>query len=430
MRVYDIIKKKRDGFELTREELSLIVKGAVSGSVPDYQLSAFLMAVYLNGFSERETLDFTLEIATSGDTINAKINGIKVDKHSTGGVGDKTSLVVLPAVACYGLKALKMSGRGLGHTGGTVDKLESIKGFNTELEFEEFISICEKQGISIIGQTKNLAPADKIFYALRDVTATVDSIPLIASSIMGKKLALLDDVIVLDVKTGDGAFMKSFENSLKLAETMVNIGKGANKKISALITDMSEPLGVAVGNSLEVKEAIDLLQGKIKGDLYEVCKALFAEIAYLSGLGDYDTCLSYFDEVLNNGSAYRKFVDFVTAQGGNLEDFETENYLAKYSKRVISDKDGYIFSINAEKVGVSSLYLGAGRNKKEDKIDYRAGIILNKKVGDKVNKGDVLCTLYAEDENKISKAELEFVSAITISKSKPKKRDIIIKTVR
>ncbi len=425
MRVYDIIKKKRDGFELTREELSVIVKGATNKTIPNYQLSAFLMAVYFRGMTRRETLDFTLEIASSGDVISPlDLSGIKVDKHSTGGVGDKTSLIISPVLSALGLKVLKMSGRGLGHTGGTVDKLSSIKGFNTELSYSDFISVCKKTGLSIIGQTKNLAPADKIFYALRDVTATVDSIPLIASSIMGKKLTASDDVIVLDVKVGDGAFMKSQGDAKRLASVMVDIGKGAGKKISAVITDMNEPLGYAIGNALEVKEAIDVLKGKVKGDLYKVCKHLTAEILYLSNYGDFISCEKAFENAISSKKAYNKFVEFVTAQGGSLEDFETGNYLPKYKMEVLSKNSGYLSKLNAEKVGVSALYLGAGRQKVDDVIDLSSGIILNKKVGDRVEKGEILCTLYANDESLFERAKAEFLSAVEISSKKPS--DIIL----
>lgn len=431
MRVYDIIKKKRDGFELTKEELSFIVKGATDNSIPDYQLSAFLMAVYFKGMTKRETLDFTLEIASSGAKIDGSgVKGIKVDKHSTGGVGDKTSLIISPVVSALGLKVLKMSGRGLGHTGGTVDKLCSISGFNAELSLEKFVEVCNKTGLSIIGQTENLAPADKIFYALRDVTATVDSIPLIASSIMGKKLTAGDDVIVLDVKTGDGAFMKSTLDAETLAKVMVEIGKGAGKKISAVITDMSQPLGYNVGNALEVKEAIDLLKGKVKNDLYEVCRYLSAEILYLSGYGEFDDCLNAFDECILSGKAYDKFKEFVTEQGGDLTCFENGNYLAKYSRLVVASTSGYITKLNAEKVGLSSLQLGAGRNSKEDKIDYQAGIVLNKKVGDRVENGEVLCTLYASDNALFDRASEEFLLGVEILDKPPIKKDAIIKTIR
>lgn len=431
MRAYDIIKKKRDGLELSKEELSFIVKGAVSGEIADYQISAFLMAVYFKGMTARETLDFTLEIANSGATLtSADLNGIKVDKHSTGGVGDKTSLIISPVVASLGLKVLKMSGRGLGHTGGTVDKLESIKGFRVDLDYQEFLSVCKKSGLSIIGQTDNLAPADKIFYALRDVTATVDSIPLIASSIMGKKLTASDDVIVLDVKTGDGAFMKTQESAEELSKVMVDIGKGAGKKISAVITDMSEPLGYAVGNALEVKEAIDLLEGKVKGDLYDVCKHLSAEILYLSGYGEFELCKNAFDNCINTGMAYEKFKEFITLQGGSLEDFENGDYLPSYKFEIYSSFEGYVDKLNAEKVGIASLYLGAGRNSKEDSIDYKAGIVLNKKVGDKVENGELLCTLYSSDKGLFEKSKQEFLSAISISNKKPEKNSLIKKTIR
>ncbi len=431
MRAYDIIKKKRDGLELSKEELSFIVKGAVSGEIADYQISAFLMAVYFKGMTARETLDFTLEIANSGATLtSADLNGIKVDKHSTGGVGDKTSLIISPVVSSLGLKVLKMSGRGLGHTGGTVDKLESIKGFRVDLDYQEFLSVCKKSGLSIIGQTDNLAPADKIFYALRDVTATVDSIPLIASSIMGKKLTASDDVIVLDVKTGDGAFMKAQESAEELSKVMVDIGKGAGKKISAVITDMSEPLGYAVGNALEVKEAIDLLEGKVKGDLYDVCKHLSAEILYLSGYGEFELCKNAFDNCINTGMAYEKFKEFITLQGGSLEDFENGDYLPSYKFEIYSSFEGYVDKLNAEKIGIASLYLGAGRNSKEDSIDYKAGIVLNKKVGDRVEKGELLCTLYSSDKGLFEKSKQEFLSAISISNKKPEKNSLIKKTIR
>ena len=431
MRVYDVIKKKRDGFELTRDELSLIVKGATNRTIPNYQLSAFLMAVYFRGMTRRETLDFTLEIASSGDVISPlDLSGVKVDKHSTGGVGDKTSLIISPVLSALGLKVLKMSGRGLGYTGGTVDKLSSIKGFRTELSYNEFINVCKKTGLSIIGQTKNLAPADKIFYALRDVTATVDSIPLIASSIMGKKLTASDDVIVLDVKVGDGAFMKRESDAKKLASVMVDIGKGAGKKISAVITDMSQPLGYAIGNALEVKEAIDVLLGKVQGDLYEVCKHLTAEILYLSNYGDFTACEKAFTSAINNGLAYDKFLEFVTAQGGSLEDFESGNYLPKYKMEVLSPRCGYISKLNAEKVGISALYLGAGRHKLDDVIDLSAGIILNKKVGDRVEKGEILCTLYSNCENYFEKSKAEFLSAVEVSSKKPKDKILIKETVR
>lgn len=431
MRVYDVIKKKRDGFELATEELNFIVKGAVSGEIKDYQISAFLMAVYFKGMTERETLDFTLAIANSGEKfITSDVKGIKADKHSTGGVGDKTSLIISPILATLGVNAIKMSGRGLGHTGGTVDKLESIKGYNVELSNDEFLAVAKKCGVSIIGQTGNLAPADKIFYALRDVTATVDSIPLIASSIMGKKLTADDDVIVLDVKTGSGAFMKDLDSATELAKVMVAIGKGANKKISAVITDMNEPLGSYVGNALEIKEVLDVLKGKIKNDLYAVSKCLTAEILHLSGYGDIEYCQTLFDRQIDNLQGYDKFLEFISYQGGDLTDILSGKYHAEYSYDIISQESGYLSMLNAESVGVSSLLLGAGRNSKEDKIDYLAGVILHKKVGDKVEKGEKLATLYSSNENLFEKAVNEFNGGVKISQIKPKINSKIIGKVK
>ncbi len=430
MRAYDVIKKKRDNFELTREELEFIVKGAVSGDIKDYQISAFLMAVYFNGMTERETLDFTLAIANSGEKFTASlIKGVKADKHSTGGVGDKTSLIISPVLASLGVNAIKMSGRGLGHTGGTVDKLESIKGFKVELSTEEFLEVAKKCGVSIIGQTGNLAPADKIFYSLRDVTATIDSIPLIASSIMGKKLTADDDVIVLDVKTGSGAFMKNIEKSEELAKVMVNIGKGAGKKITALITDMNEPLGSYVGNALEIKEVLDVLSGKVKNDLYLVSRALTIEILYLSGYGEKSACGELFDGAIESGNAIEKFKEFVTLQGGDLSEILSGNYKASKYFDIISNKSGFVSELNAENVGITSLILGAGRCKKEDKIDYLAGVILHKKVGDKVEKGEKLATLYSSDENLFNSATKEFLTGLKISDTKPTIKSKIIKVI-
>ena len=431
MRAYDIIKKKRDGLMLNKEEISFMVKGAVSGEVPDYQVSAFLMAIYFKGMTERETLDLTLEIANSGETVDSNlVGGIKADKHSTGGVGDKTSLIISPVIASLGLKVVKMSGRGLGHTGGTVDKLESIKGFNSSLDFNKFISVANKVGLSIVGQSKTLAPADKIFYFLRDVTATVDSIPLIASSIMGKKLTAKDDVIVLDVKCGSGAFMKTLEDATDLANSMVKIGKGANKKISALITDMSEPLGNYVGNALEVYEALEVLKGNVKNDLYYVSRALSSEILYLSGYGDKTACDLAFDDAIKSGNALLKFKEFVKEQGGDLSYILNGDYKAKYSLDITLTGSGYIESINAETVGLACLRLGAGRNKKEDEIDYKAGVILYKKVGDFINEGEKIATIYSSNESLLKDAKQEFLSAVTLSQTKNLVKDKVIKIVR
>ena len=418
--MYNIIKKKRDGFELTKEEIEFVVNGATNGSVKDYQLSAFLMAVYFKGMTKRETLLFTMAIANSGEKVDlSKIKGVKADKHSTGGVGDKTSLIISPVISALGVNVIKMSGRGLGHTGGTVDKLEAIKGFKVELSPEEFIGIANKTGLSIIGQTGDFAPADKVFYALRDVTATVDSIPLIASSIMGKKLTADDDVIVLDVKVGLGAFMKTEDKAFELAKVMVDIGKGAGKKISAVITDMNEPLGNYVGNALEVKEAIDVLKGKVKNDLYDICKALSVEILTLSGYGSESECEAKFCQAIDSGKAYEKFCEFVKAQGGDLADILNGDYKARYCLDVVAEKSGYLSLLNAEKVGLSALKLGAGRKTKEAQIDYKAGLILNKKLGDKVEVGEVLATLYSSCSDKLEGAKSIYLSGVMISEDKP-----------
>ncbi len=431
MRAYDVIKKKRDGYELSTEELNFIVNGAVNGEIKDYQISAFLMAIYFKGMTERETLDFTLAIANSGEKFVANgITGVKADKHSTGGVGDKTSLIISPILASLGVYAIKMSGRGLGHTGGTIDKLESIKGYKAELSNEEFLGVAKKCGVSIIGQTGDLAPADKIIYALRDVTATVDSIPLIASSIMGKKLTADDDVIVLDVKTGSGAFMKDIESSEELAKVMVNIGKGAGKKITALITDMNEPLGRYVGNALEIKEVLDVLSGKVKNDVYLVSKALTTEILYLSGYGEREVCKELFDREIESGKALDKFKEFISLQGGDLTEILSGNYKAKNSFDIISNVSGYISNLNAENVGIASLILGAGRNNKEDKIDYLAGVILHKKVGDKVEKGEKIATLYSTNESLFNQAVKEFNKGLKITDNKPEIKSKIIKVIK
>lgn len=430
MRAYDIIKNKRDGKELSREEIAFIVKGASSGSLPDYQISAFLMAVYFKGMTERETLDFTLEIASSGERFDLGfVQGVKADKHSTGGVGDKTSLIVAPIIASLGIKVIKMSGRGLGHTGGTVDKLEAIKGFKVELSENEFKKISSEVGAVIVGQSKNLAPADKVFYALRDVTATIDSIPLIASSIMGKKLAADDDVIVLDVKFGEGAFMKTAEEAEKLAKAMVSIGKGAGKKISALITDMNEPLGYYVGNAFEVKEAVDVLNGNINSDLAKVSLELASEILYLSGYGELSRCQDLARSAILNGTALSKFKEFVTAQGGDLTEILSGDIYPKFKCEIKANKSGYILKINAEKVGLSSLTLGAGRNKIDDVIDYKAGIILSKKVGDRVEKGQTIATLYTSNELSLDNAKTVFESGIEIGDNMPIRKNIVIKKI-
>lgn len=429
MRMYDVIKNKRDSKELTTEEIYYFVSGYVKGDIPDYQASALCMAIYFNGMSLRETTDLTLAIRDSGEKLDfSAIDGIRVDKHSTGGVGDKTSLVVTPIVASLGIKVAKMSGRGLGHTGGTIDKLEAIPGFNTSLSQKEFERIVNEVGIAITGQSGELAPADKLLYALRDVTATVDSMPLIASSIMGKKLAADDDCIVLDVKTGSGSFMKTLDDSKKLAELMVGIGKQAGKSMSALITDMDIPLGNAIGNSLEVIEAIETLKGNGPEDFTEVCTALASEMLYLAQKGSRVECENMVKETIENGSALETFAKMVRAQGGDVECiFDTSKFLtAKYSYEVKAQQDGFVYSVDTEGYGVASLLLGAGRNTKEDKIDYSAGIMLKAKTGDRVLKGDTIATLYANDEKLFATAEKKLVASTEIKPEKPTKRPLVL----
>lgn len=432
MRVYDIIKRKRDGNTLSKEEIDFFINGYVKGDIPDYQASALCMAIYFKGMTLEETTDLTLAIRNSGEVLDfSAVNGIRADKHSTGGVGDKTSLVVAPIVASLGVKVAKMSGRGLGHTGGTVDKLEAIPNFNVQLPKDEFIGIVNEVGVCIVGQSADLAPADKKLYALRDVTATVDSMPLIASSIMGKKLAADDDVIVLDVKTGSGSFMKSVQDSKTLAEIMVGIGKRAGKKTVALITDMDIPLGRAIGNALEVKEAIDTLKGKGEKDFLEVCIALATEMLYLSGKGDKNRCELLVKDALISGKALKTFKAMISAQGGNVEVIEDFSLLpmAKYTHSVKATASGYIDKVNTEGYGLSALSLGAGRNRVGDNIDYSAGIILNKKTGDWVNKGDVIAVLHANDSSLFKNAEEIFLSATQISEQKPMQRPLILDRV-
>lgn len=429
MRMYDVIKNKRDGKELTTDEINFFVSGYVEGIIPDYQASALCMAIYFKGMSLRETTDLTLAIRDSGDKLDfSAIEGIRVDKHSTGGVGDKTSLVVTPIVASLGIKVAKMSGRGLGHTGGTIDKLEAIPNFNTSLSQKHFERIVNEVGIAITGQSRELAPADKLLYALRDVTATVDSMPLIASSIMGKKLAADDDCIVLDVKTGSGSFMKTLEESKKLAELMVGIGKQAGKRMSALITDMDIPLGNAIGNSLEVIEAIETLKGNGPEDFTEVCITLAADMLYLAGKGTQDECEIAVKNAIKSGAAFETFVKMVKAQGGKVDCiFDTAKFpTAKYFHEVKAQQDGFVYRVDTEGYGIASLLLGAGRNTKEDKIDYSAGIILRAKTGDRVSKGDSIAILYANDEKLFAASEKKLLDSTEIRPEKPIKRPLVL----
>lgn len=433
MRMYDVIKKKRDGGALTREEIFAFINGYVKGEIPDYQVSALCMAIFFKGMTDEETFFLTKAICDSGEKLSLSgIKGIKADKHSTGGVGDKTTLIVAPIVASLGVTVAKMSGRGLGHTGGTVDKLEAIPGFNTELSGEEFTKTVNETGIAVVGQSVSLAPADKLLYALRDVTATVDSLPLIASSIMGKKLAADDDCIVLDVKTGSGAFMKSLSDSRALAKMMVGIGKRAEKKIVALITDMNMPLGNAIGNSLEVIEAIKTLNGNGPSDLTELSVALSANILYLAEKGSLAECEVLVKDAIESGKALKTFVKMVKAQGGDTSVIEdTDNFpKAKYSCDFISDKDGYITSVDTEGYGVAALILGAGRNKKDDKIDSTAGIILHKKTGDLVKKGEKIATLFANNEDLFEKSIEKLYASTFFGEKAPEKTPLIYETVR
>lgn len=417
MRMYDLIEKKKCGQELSKEEIQWMIDEYVKGTIPDYQMSAFLMSVYFKGMTDEELTVLTLAMAHSGDMVDlSTIEGIKADKHSTGGVGDKTTMIVAPIVAACGVKIAKMSGRGLGHTGGTIDKLESIPGFRVAIDTEEFFEIVNKVGISVVGQSGNLAPADKKLYALRDVTATVDSIPLIAASIMSKKLAAGSDCILLDVKTGSGAFMKSLEDSIKLAEKMVSIGTKAGRKIAALITNMDIPLGHAIGNSLEVIEAVDVLNGKGPEDLAQVSFELAANMLYLAEKGTLEECRSKVQEAVNSGAALSKLKDMVLAQGGDVSVIEDTNNFkkAEYYYDVVAPHSGIITHINTEEVGVASVALGAGRETKESAIDYQAGIVLRKKTGEQVQVGDVLATLYSSSFEMIQAGEKLFLESYTI----------------
>lgn len=420
MRIYDIIKKKRDGFELSREEIEFFIKGYVDGSIYDYQASALCMAIFFKGMTEKETANLTLAMANSGDTVDLSRFGDKtVDKHSTGGVGDKTTLIVAPIVTSLGCVMAKMSGRGLGHTGGTVDKLESIKGFNVELSPEEFFKQVEKNGVAVVGQSGNLTPADKKLYALRDVTATVDSIPLIASSIMSKKLAAGSHTIVLDVKYGSGAFMKTAEEAEVLATEMVKIGKNCGRNMAAVITNMERPLGKNIGNSLEVIEAIDVLKGNGPEDLKEVCLTLASQIVSLCEKITESEARSLCEDALSSGKAFEKFKEWIASQGGDSSWIDNTDLFpkAKYKFEIKAENDGYISKMDAESIGIASVILGAGRETKEDTIDMSAGIVLNKKTGDKIAKGDTLATLYTCNETTFNSAKEKYLSALEYSEN-------------
>lgn len=432
MRMYDIIRKKRDGGELTTQEIKFFIDGYVKGEIPDYQASALLMAIFFKGMNFQETADLTFAVRDSGQRLDfSAIKGIRVDKHSTGGVGDKTSLVVAPLVASLGVKVAKMSGRGLGHTGGTIDKLEAIPGFRTDLSEEEFLNNVNKIGVCIVGQNKDLAPADKKLYALRDVTATVDSLPLVVSSIMGKKLAADDDCIVLDVKTGSGAFAKSLEDSRMLAKVMVDIGKQAGKKMLALITDMDRPLGNAIGNTLEVKEAIDTLNGHGPEDFTEICVILATNMLYLAGKGSMEECENMVKAAIADKRALDTFKKMVVAQGGDVSFIDNPDKFATapHKRSVKAQKSGYIHHVDTEGYGISSLLLGAGRNTKEENIDFAAGIVLKKKTGDYVKEGEELCMMYTSDEKRFEGAVNKFYESTVILSDEPKKRPLVLDRV-
>lgn len=429
MRMYDLILKKRNGEALSKEEIQYFIDGYTDGTIPDYQASALLMSIYFQKMNEAETAYLTEAMMHSGDVIDlSAINGIKVDKHSTGGVGDKTTIALAPIVAACGVPVAKMSGRGLGHTGGTLDKLESIPGFDVNMSIDQFINNVNRLKIAVAGQTADLAPADKKIYALRDVTATVDNISLIASSVMSKKLASGADAIVLDVKTGNGAFMKNTEDAFKLASEMVTIGSNMGRNTIALVTNMDEPLGNTVGNSLEVKEAIDTLKGEGPEDFRELCITLASYMLLLAGnIDSIEAGREKVEDVISTGKALEVFKTFVAAQGGDVKYVEDTNLLSS-SKKIYSlesDQSGYINKIYAEEVGLSALLLGAGRETKDSMIDLSVGIVLNKKVGDYVEKGETLAFIHYNDEDKKDNAVEKLKTAYLINENNPVKSPLI-----
>ncbi|MBQ2146635.1 MAG: pyrimidine-nucleoside phosphorylase [Oscillospiraceae bacterium] len=434
MLMTDIICKKRDGEALTKEEIGFFVKGYVSGEIPDYQASALCMAIYFRGMNDDEILDLTLAMMNSGETVDLSgIEGIKADKHSTGGVGDKTSLVLCPMAAAAGLKIAKMSGRGLGHTGGTIDKLESFPGFTVEISEERFLENVNRIGISIIGQSKNLVPADKKLYALRDVTGTVPSVPLIVSSIMSKKLASGGDIIVLDVKCGSGSFMKTKEEAEVLAKQLVRVGKAAGKKTAAVITDMDEPLGNAVGNALEVKEAIAVLKGEKKGDLYELCMTLGSlMLVSAEKAASLEEARKMLEKTISDGSALKKLAEMVEAQGGDGRYVYDTSLLpgAEFTLEVPAPCNGYVKHIEADDIGLASMHLGGGRATKEDTIDLSVGIVINRKVGDHVSEGESIATIHANYRNKAHDAAEAVLRAYEFSEEKTVREPLIKEIIR
>ena len=432
MRMYDIILKKRANLPLTDEEIRFVIDGYVNGEIPDYQVSALLMTIVFNGMNARELGTLTLAMAQSGNMVDlSNIDGITVDKHSTGGVGDKTTLIIAPLVAASGGKVAKMSGRGLGHTGGTIDKMESIPNLKVSLEQDAFINQVNKIGLAVIGQSEGLAPADKKLYALRDVTGTVDSIPLIASSVMSKKLASGAQAILLDVKVGSGAFMKNIEDARELAKAMVDIGKENGRSVKAILTDMDRPLGHAIGNALEIREVIDTLKGHGPEDLTHECIIMAAHMLVLSHICDYETALSRVQEALDSGAALERLRMMIDAQDGDSRVIDDESLLAigKFTYDVTAPQDGYITHMNTEQCGIASVMLGAGRTVKDGPIDYSAGIVMHKKTGDAVRMGERIATLYASDESLFTNAAQTYLAAITIGNTAPIVVDTILDVV-
>ncbi|MCF6462047.1 pyrimidine-nucleoside phosphorylase [Clostridium sp. Cult1] len=429
MRMYDIIKKKRDGGELTTKEIEYFVKNYTHDNIPDYQTSALLMAIYFNKMSKRETLDLTRAMVNSGDKVDLSgIKGLKVDKHSTGGVGDTITLILGPMIAACSVPFVKMSGRGLGHTGGTLDKLESIKGFKVELTDEEFVRNSNNINIAICSQTANITPADKKIYSLRDVTATVENLSLIASSIMSKKLAIGSNAIILDVKVGSGAFMKNIEDAIDLAKEMVDIGIGYGRETVALVSNMDEPLGKAIGNSLEIKEAIETLKGKGPKDLLQLSLELGSKLLLLAKkVETEEDGKELLEEMINSGAAYEKFKELVMWQGGNINQIENPELLpkAKYIIEVKSEKDGYIKSLDAEEIGKCALKLGAGRETMDSTVDLSAGIVLNKKIDDNVKKGEALAQIHANDMNKVIEVEKDLRNLFIIGEKNKESKKLI-----
>ena len=430
--MYDIILKKRANLPLTDEEIRFVIDGYVKGEIPDYQVSALLMTIVFNGMNARELGTLTLAMAQSGNMVDlSNIDGITVDKHSTGGVGDKTTLIIAPLVAACGGKVAKMSGRGLGHTGGTIDKMESIPNLKVSLEKDAFINQVNKIGLAVIGQSEGLAPADKKLYALRDVTGTVDSIPLIASSVMSKKLASGAQAILLDVKVGSGAFMKNIEDARELAKAMVDIGKENGRSVKAILTDMDRPLGHAIGNALEIREVIDTLKGHGLKDLTHECIIMAAHMLVLSHICDYETALSRVQEALDSGAALERLRMMIDAQDGDSRVIDDESLLAigKFTYDVTAPQDGYITHMNTEQCGIASVMLGAGRTVKDGPIDYSAGILMHKKTGDSVTVGECIATLYASDESLLSNAAKTYLEAITFGETAPIMADTILDIV-